>query len=208
MVRKRKRGASVSAIASKRHSRTSNKISKLRPTTAADTTKQKQLPYLRPSRKAQPATCIPEIWYGDDTSAEDSSDDTENYRISRSAKDEILKQAYELDFDYGSPSENTEYEVDQILAVRLHHGNLQYRVQWAGYEADSTWHNASNFKNSPRKLREFHEANPTKPGPPARLGHWEQCWEEDRDAAVFTDDDQPERTAHRRRTVKLSRADT
>jgi hypothetical protein len=198
----------VYAIANKRRSRVSNKT-KLRPTAVADATKQqRQLLYLRRSRIAQPATCIPKLWHGEDTSAEDSSDDTENRHNSQSAKVENIKKPYELDFECGSSSEDAEYEVDQILAARLCYGNLKYRVQWAGYKAaDLKWYNASNFKNSPRKLREFHEAKPTKPGPPARLSHWEQCWEEDRDADDFQDDDQPERTMRRGPTVRLRRQD-
>ena len=208
MAQKRKHDDSVYTIANKRHSRASNKTSKRRPTAAANTTKhQKKLHYLCRSRKAQPATNIPKIRYGDDTSAEDSNDDTENHHNSRSAKAGNSKKAHELEFDCSNPSEDTEYEVERILAVRLRHGNLQYRVLWAAYEVDSNWYNASNFKNSPRKLREFHKADPTKPGPPARLSYWEQCWEEDEDADDFPDDDQPERAARRGQTVKSGRPD-
>lgn len=167
------------------------------------------MPYLRGSRKAQSTPRIPKIRYGDDTGAENSSDDTKNHHSSRSAKAENSKKAYELEFDCSSPNEDTEYEVEQVLAVRLHYGTLQYRVLWVGYKAaDSNWYKASNFKNSPRKLREFHEAKPTKPGPPARLSHWEQCWEEDRDADDFQDDDQPERTTRRGPTVRSRRPGT
>ena len=30
----------------------------------------------------------------------------------------------------------TEWEVDNILAVRKHHGKLQYRIKWLGYDDD------------------------------------------------------------------------
>jgi hypothetical protein len=208
LVRKRKYDASVCAIANKRHSRTSDKTSKLWPTAAADATKQqKHLPYLRGSRKAHPTPCIPKIRYGDDTGAENSSNGTENHHSSRSAKAENSKKAYDLEFDCSSPNEDTEYEVERILAVRVRRGSLKYQVQWVGYEADPEWYNAFNFKNSPLKLREFHEANPTVPGPPRRLEYWERCCGEDRDADDFPDDNKPLRTApKRRRAVRLGRA--
>jgi hypothetical protein len=55
------------------------------------------------------------------------------------------------------------------------------------------WHDASNFKNSPSRLRDFHDANPSRPGPPCRLGIWEKCWKRDEDAAEHDDDNKPER---------------
>jgi len=35
-------------------------------------------------------------------------------------------------------------------------------------------------------LHNFHIANPTRPGPPKRLGHRIQCWEEDMDTRIIT----------------------
>lgn len=65
-----------------------------------------------------------------------------------------------------------EYEVKQIVNVRINNKtDLQYCVLWVGYEDDPTWYDASNFKNSPHKLNDFHKANPTHPGPPKRLGY-------------------------------------
>ncbi|KAH8693333.1 hypothetical protein GQ44DRAFT_586135, partial [Phaeosphaeriaceae sp. PMI808] len=64
-----------------------------------------------------------------------------------------------------------------ILASCISRRKLQYRAKWVGHGNDPVWYNASNFKNSPYRLREFHAANPTQPVPPARLWRWTQCWE-------------------------------
>lgn len=68
--------------------------------------------------------------------------------------------------------EDDEYEVEEILEARIYRRKLQYRVKWLGYEDDPEWYGASNFKNSPHKLRDFYTANPTRPGPLKRLGRW------------------------------------
>ena len=94
----------------------------------------------------------------------------------------------------GSAEEDDEYEVEKILDARVNRGKLQYRVKWLGYEDDREWYDASNFKNSPHMLRGFHTANPTRPGPPKRLGRWVQCWEEDRDVDDHPDDNKPARS--------------
>jgi hypothetical protein len=69
------------------------------------------------------------------------------------------------------------WEVDKVLAVRKHRGNLQYRVQWLGYDEDPEWYPASNLKYAPYKVRDFHIQHPTKPGPPKQLDKWIQQWE-------------------------------
>jgi hypothetical protein len=121
--------------------------------------------------------------------------------------EKALQFAHMLDLDWGSASDDTEYEVEQILAVRLRRGNMKYRAQWVGYEADPEWYNASNFKHSPLKLREFHKAYPAAPGPPRRLDYWERCCEEDREAEDFSDDDRPFKIARGgRRTSRPGRA--
>jgi hypothetical protein len=51
---------------------------------------------------------------------------------------------------------------------------------------------ASDFKNSPGKLREFRNADPASPGPPARLEEWEKCWAEDKTADHHPDDNKPQ----------------
>ena len=71
-----------------------------------------------------------------------------------------------------------EWEVQQILASRISRGKLQYQVQWVGYDPDPTWYPASNFKNSPLLLRDFHSNYPNKPGPPRDLYDWVQEWEQ------------------------------
>ncbi|ELR08018.1 hypothetical protein GMDG_02856 [Pseudogymnoascus destructans 20631-21] len=65
-----------------------------------------------------------------------------------------------------------EWEVEKILAVRLHWKQLQYQVSWVGYDPDPEWYPASNFMNSPHKLREFHTEYPELPGPPQELLGW------------------------------------
>ena len=90
-----------------------------------------------------------------------------------------------------STDEDDEYEVERILEARIYWRKLQYRVKWLGYDDDREWYDAANFKNSPHKLHEFHIANANRPGPPKRLDHWMQCWEEDRDAINHPDDNKP-----------------
>jgi hypothetical protein len=51
---------------------------------------------------------------------------------------------------------------------------------------------ASDFKNSPGKLREFHNAEPASPGPPVRLEEWEKRWTEDQTAEDHADDNKPQ----------------
>lgn len=87
--------------------------------------------------------------------------------------------------------EDDEYEVEEILKVRVYCRRLQYRVKWLGYKEDLEWYDSSNFENSPHKLRDFYKANPTRPGPPKRLDRWVQCWEEDRVADDCLDDNNP-----------------
>jgi hypothetical protein len=52
--------------------------------------------------------------------------------------------------------EEGEYEVEQIPDTRIYRKNLEYRVDWRGYEPDPTWYRASGFKKSPYKLLGFH----------------------------------------------------
>ena len=102
----------------------------------------------------------------------------------------------------GVPDEDDEYEVEQILEARIYRRKLQYRVKWLGYEDDPVWYDASNFKNSPRKLNEFHTVNPTRLGPPERLEVWLQCWEEGRNAGDHSDDNKPQRPCTGRGTLR------
>ncbi|ELR03440.1 hypothetical protein GMDG_08909, partial [Pseudogymnoascus destructans 20631-21] len=70
-----------------------------------------------------------------------------------------------------------EWEVEKILAVRIRRKRLQYQVSWVGYDPDPEWYPASNFKNSPYKIREFHAEYPNLPGPPQDLPGWITEWE-------------------------------
>ena len=82
-----------------------------------------------------------------------------------------------------------EWEVDQILASKLYRSKLKYRVSWIGHDPDPTWYPASNFMGAPHKLREFHEQNPSKPGPPRALSQWIQAWEKGIDDMTSLQDD-------------------
>jgi transposase InsO family protein len=65
-----------------------------------------------------------------------------------------------------------EYEVEQVLAVRLNRQKLQYRVKWIGHDDDPEWYPAGDFVNSPIAIRDFHAQYPDQPGPPKRLPIW------------------------------------
>jgi transposase InsO family protein len=78
-------------------------------------------------------------------------------------------------------TEDEEWEVEEILAVRVRNRRLQYRAKWVGYDIDPEWYPASNFKYSPHKLRDFHLHNPTLRGPPANLPKWIKEWEQGKD---------------------------
>ena len=96
---------------------------------------------------------------------------------------------------YNDPSppiqitENKEWEVEEILAVKKDRNVLKYRVSWVGYDEDPEWYPASDFKYAPHKLRDFHLAYPDLPGPPRKLENWIKCWEEGVDDYDNLDDD-------------------
>jgi hypothetical protein len=187
LVQKRKHDASVSSVGHKQHSRTSSKRSKQRLTYAA------QSPTDHPPKPISKvrARVYAEVQCSKDTSSKISSNSAGNNKNNCYVNAKGLQSTDKLVLNWGSASDDTEYEVQQILASRIFRGNLQYQVQWVGYDNDPEWYNASNLKNCPRKLHEFHEANPTVPGPPRRLSHWKLCCDEDRDADNFSDDDKP-----------------
>jgi hypothetical protein len=103
--------------------------------------------------------------------------------------------------------DNNEYEVERILEVRSFRGALQYRAEWVGYEHDTNWYNASNFKSSPYRLRDFHTLNPTRPGPPERLDWWVQCWEKDIDADDHPRDNMPKQIIRRQQNTVRTASD-
>lgn len=74
-----------------------------------------------------------------------------------------------------------EWELEEILAVKLVRKTLKYQASWVGYDPDPAWYPASNFMGSPHKLRDFHERNPTEPGPPRMLQQWIEAWEQGED---------------------------
>ena len=76
-----------------------------------------------------------------------------------------------------------------MLASKLVHNQLLYRVKWLGYDKDLAWYPASNFKYSPHKLRDFHLQNQSEPGPPRRLNEWIKAWEDGVDDYDALDDD-------------------
>jgi Chromo (CHRromatin Organisation MOdifier) domain len=43
--------------------------------------------------------------------------------------------------------EYEEYEVQQVLAVKLVRGKLKYRVKWKGWDDDPNWYPASSLSN-------------------------------------------------------------
>lgn len=84
-----------------------------------------------------------------------------------------------------------EWEVDEILAVRLRYRKLQYRVKWTGHDIDNTWYPASNLKNCAVKLRLFHDRYPEMPGPPKRLSDWLRAADNDEFDRDHPDDNSP-----------------
>ena len=66
-------------------------------------------------------------------------------------------------------TEDKEWEVGDILAVRKDRNRLKYRVSWVGFDEDLEWYPTSDFKYSPHKLREFHLVHLDLLGPPRRL---------------------------------------
>jgi transposase InsO family protein len=85
-------------------------------------------------------------------------------------------------------TEDQEWEVEEILAVKKTRGRLKYRASWVGYDEDPEWYPASDFKYSPHKLRDFHLAHPDLPGPPQKLNEWIEQWESGQDEYDHLDD--------------------
>ena len=69
-----------------------------------------------------------------------------------------------------------EYEVEEVVAVKLSRGTLKYKAKWTGADEDPEFYPASDFKYSPQLLRRFHLTNPERPGPPANLDKWLNAW--------------------------------
>jgi hypothetical protein len=84
-----------------------------------------------------------------------------------------------------------EWDVEQIIAVRLRWQKLSYRAKWVGHDQDLEWYPAGDFKNAPRALRDFHEQHPDLPGPPKRLPIWLKAAEDDEFLEDHEEDDRP-----------------
>ncbi len=84
-----------------------------------------------------------------------------------------------------------EWDIDEILAVKLTRKTLKYRVSWVGHDPDPSWYPASNFMGSPHKLRDFHLAYPRQPGPPRNLSEWLIAWENGIDDMSHLQDNRP-----------------
>ena len=58
-----------------------------------------------------------------------------------------------------------EYEVEQVLDLKLHHGKLQYLVKWIGYNEPS-WEPEENLEHAKDTVNDFYRLHP---GAPRRL---------------------------------------
>jgi hypothetical protein len=65
----------------------------------------------------------------------------------------------------GSP----EWEVVEIIDSRLYRRQLQYLVNWFGYD-EPTWQPHFDLENSQEKVMDFHARFPDKPGPASLTG--------------------------------------
>ncbi|MBW0547192.1 hypothetical protein O181_086907 [Austropuccinia psidii MF-1] len=64
--------------------------------------------------------------------------------------------------------EQEEWEVAQVLDLKLKRGKLWYLVEWKGFSEDperTTWEAASNLTSLPDLVKDFHSFYPNKPGP-------------------------------------------
>jgi hypothetical protein len=89
-------------------------------------------------------------------------------------------------------NDQQEWEVDEIVDVRLRYRKLQYKAKWIGIEHDDDWYPAGDFKNAPEKLMAFHKRYPELPGPPARLSVWLDAALNDYFVDDHPDDGKPE----------------
>jgi transposase InsO family protein len=92
-------------------------------------------------------------------------------------------------------NDQEEYEVQEVLAVKLVREKLKYRIKWKGWDEDPEWYPASVLANSPLVLRAFHTAYPLRPGPPRNLRYWLQCAQDDVFPDGRDDDDRVEAVA-------------
>ena len=96
-------------------------------------------------------------------------------------------QVYEADPPL-QVTDDYEWEVNELLAVKKIRNELFYRADWLGHDEDPEWYPASDFKYAPHKLKAFHLRYPELPGPPRKLNDWLQAWEEGKDVYDDLDD--------------------
>jgi transposase InsO family protein len=89
-------------------------------------------------------------------------------------------------------NDQQEWEVEEIIDVRLHYRKLQYKVRWTGCDSDDDWYPASDFKNAAQKLADFHDKYPDRPGPPLRLPIWLEAARNDTFVQDHPDDGKPQ----------------
>ncbi|KAF2105188.1 hypothetical protein BDV96DRAFT_695021 [Lophiotrema nucula] len=103
------------------------------------------------------------MYYNDDSSddcSEEGSDSGSNTQP-RSTAGTYRPRRNKWKRNRRSADEDNEYEVERILESRINRRKLQSRTKWVGYGNDPEWYDASNFKNSPDRLRDF--TRPTLP---------------------------------------------
>ena len=62
--------------------------------------------------------------------------------------------------------EEEEWEVEEVLDLRVKRGKLEYLVHWKGYtKEDNSWEPSDNLKNSKRVVSDFHKTHPATPRP-------------------------------------------
>lgn len=88
-------------------------------------------------------------------------------------------------------NDQQEWEVDEIVDVRLRYSKLHYKAKWVGIE-DDWWYPAGDYKNAPDKLISFRKRYPSLPGPPVRLPIWLDAALNDQFIDDHADDGKPE----------------
>jgi hypothetical protein len=101
-------------------------------------------------------------------------------RLRKAADDPLPGQANEPPPPIVVTTEE-EWEVQKVLASRVVRKRLQYRVQWTGYDEDLTWYPASNFKYSPKKLKESTYSTLNNLDHRDALLEWIKAYDEGRD---------------------------
>ena len=86
--------------------------------------------------------------------------------------------------------DNQEWEIEKILNFCLYRKKLQYQVKWVGFDDDTTWYPASDFKSSSHQLHDFHSKYLKQSRPSWWLDKWIKDWEEDEeDDSNYSDDE-------------------